>query len=88
MGAVNPRAAAQRRVEIACELGLKGLKVACIQGDDVSSLVPQDQPFMDEPGVLSDVGMPSLNLDSHGKSWSYLVLGLELEERADDRPVG
>jgi acyclic terpene utilization AtuA family protein len=57
MGAVNPRAAAQRTVEIACELGLKGLKVACIQGDDVSSLVPHDQPFMDEPGVLSDVGM-------------------------------
>ena len=27
----------------------------------------------------------SLNLDSHGKSWSYLILGLELEERADDR---
>ena len=24
----------------------------------------------------------SLNLDSHGKSWSYLILGLELEERA------
>jgi hypothetical protein len=23
----------------------------------------------------------SLNLDSHGKSWSYLFLGLELEER-------
>jgi hypothetical protein len=21
----------------------------------------------------------SLNLDSHGKSWSYLILGLELE---------
>ena len=25
----------------------------------------------------------SLNLDSHGKSWSYLFLGLELEERDD-----
>ena len=24
----------------------------------------------------------SLNLDSHGKSWSYLILGLELEESA------
>ncbi len=24
----------------------------------------------------------SLNLDSHGKSWSYLILGLELEDRA------
>ena len=22
----------------------------------------------------------SLNLDSHGKSWSFLILGLELEE--------
>jgi hypothetical protein len=26
----------------------------------------------------------SLNLDSHGKSWSYLILGLELDQRADD----
>jgi hypothetical protein len=25
----------------------------------------------------------SLNLDSHGKSWSYLVLGLELAEGAE-----
>ena len=25
----------------------------------------------------------SLNLDSHGKSWSYLFLGLELEEGAE-----
>jgi hypothetical protein len=24
----------------------------------------------------------SLNLDSHGKSWSYLILGLELDESA------
>ena len=29
----------------------------------------------------------SLNLDSHGKSWSYLILGLELEEPADGRPA-
>ena len=25
----------------------------------------------------------SLNLDSHGKSWSYLLLGLELDDPAD-----
>jgi hypothetical protein len=24
----------------------------------------------------------SLNLDSHGKSWSYLILGLEIDESA------
>ncbi len=28
----------------------------------------------------------SLNLDSHGKSWSYLFLGLEIDEPAEDRP--
>ena len=29
----------------------------------------------------------SLNLDSHGKSWSYLILGLELEETAETKPA-
>ncbi len=37
MGAANPRAAAERTLDIARELGLKGLKVACIEGDDVSA---------------------------------------------------
>ena len=41
MGAANPRAAAQRTLEIARELGLNGLKIACIEGDDVTSLAPQ-----------------------------------------------
>src|SRR5581483_9762876 len=36
MGAANPRAAAQRTCGIARELGLTGLKIACIEGDDVS----------------------------------------------------
>jgi hypothetical protein len=65
MGAANPRAAAQRVVEIARELGLKGLKVACIEGDDVSGIVPRDQPFMDEPGRLSDVGMPVVGMNAY-----------------------
>jgi hypothetical protein len=65
MGAANPRAAAQRTVEIARELGLKGLKVACIEGDDVSSLVPADQPFMDEPGALSDIKLPIVGMNAY-----------------------
>ncbi|MGA7386648.1 MAG: acyclic terpene utilization AtuA family protein, partial [Pseudolabrys sp.] len=32
MGAANPSAAAERTLAIARELGLKGLKVACIEG--------------------------------------------------------
>ncbi len=65
MGAANPRAAAQRTVEIARELGLKGLKVACIEGDDVSDVVERDHAFMDEPGTLSDIGMPVVGMNAY-----------------------
>lgn len=65
MGAANPRAAAQRTVEIARDLGLKGLKVACIEGDDVSGVVPRDQPLMDESGSLSDIGMPVVGMNAY-----------------------
>ncbi len=65
MGAANPRAAAERTLAIARELGLKGLKVACIEGDDVSALVPPDQPFMDEPGTLADVDMPVVGMNAY-----------------------
>ncbi len=65
MGAANPRAAAERTVEVARGLGLKGLKVACIEGDDVSAIVPKDQPFMDEPGKLSDVGLTVVGMNTY-----------------------
>ncbi len=65
MGAANPRAAAERTLAIARELGLKGLKVACIEGDDVSALVPRNQPFMDEPGTLADVDMPVVGMNAY-----------------------
>lgn len=65
MGAANPRAAAERTVEIARALGLKGLKVACIEGDDVSASVPPDTPFMDEPGRLRDGTMPVVGVNAY-----------------------
>src|SRR6185437_9985039 len=65
MGAANPRAAAERALAIARELGLKGLKIACIEGDDVSALVPRNQPFMDEPGTLADVDMPVVGMNAY-----------------------
>jgi acyclic terpene utilization AtuA family protein len=57
MGVANPRAAALLVVEIARELGLSGLKVACVEGDDVSHLVDDDTAFMDHPGTVRDVGL-------------------------------
>ena len=55
MGAANPRAAAERTREIARDLGISGLKIACIEGDDVSGLITADQPFMDEPGTIAAI---------------------------------
>lgn len=65
MGAANPRAAAEATVAIARELGLDGLKVACIEGDEVSAAVPRDQPFMDEPGTLADIEMPLSGMNAY-----------------------
>jgi hypothetical protein len=65
MGAANPRAAAERTVEITRELGLKGLKVACIEGDEVSAVMPPDQPFMDEAGTLADIQMPLSGMNAY-----------------------
>jgi hypothetical protein len=65
MGAANPRAAAERTVEIARKLGLEGLKVACIEGDDVAKFVAPDQPFMDEPGTLADIDMPVVGMNAY-----------------------
>lgn len=65
MGAANPRAAAERTLGIARELGLTGLKVACVEGDDVSATVPRDTPFMDEPGTLADIDMPIVGMNAY-----------------------
>ncbi len=48
MGAANPRAAAQRTIEIARSMGLHGLRVGCVEGDDVLSLIGHLKAFGDE----------------------------------------
>jgi hypothetical protein len=65
MGAANPRAAAERTVALARELGLAGLKVGCIEGDDVCHLIASGQPFMDEPGTLGDVNMEVVGMNAY-----------------------
>jgi hypothetical protein len=65
MGAANPRAAAERTLALARGLRLKGLKIACIEGDDVSRIVPRDRSFMDEPGSLADIDMPVVGMNAY-----------------------
>ncbi|MBO9581378.1 MAG: DUF1446 domain-containing protein [Sphingobium sp.] len=56
MGAANPMAAAKATARIARELGLKGLRVAAVLGDDVLALIePLDLPFTDKAGSVADI---------------------------------
>lgn len=65
MGAANPAAAAERTVAIARELGLTGLKVACVEGDEVSTLLDPAMDLMDEGGTLGGVGQPVIGANAY-----------------------
>lgn len=51
MGAANPLAAASRIAEIARELGLRGLKIAAVTGDDVLALLAGSDARLEETGA-------------------------------------
>jgi Acyclic terpene utilisation family protein AtuA len=51
MGAANPVAAARKVVELARSLGLSGLKVAAVVGDDVLAIVSRGEYCFEESGA-------------------------------------
>jgi hypothetical protein len=65
MGVANPRAAAELTVAIARELGLAGLKVACVEGDDVTAQIGPDSEFMDHPGAVKDVPLKLVGANAY-----------------------
>ncbi len=59
MGAANPRAAARATADIAGRLGLSGLRVAAVTGDDVLDPVRADPgayALLERPGTAADLG--------------------------------
>jgi hypothetical protein len=59
MGVANVAAAADVAVGIARDLGLKGLKVAAVEGDDVGHLMSPDTTLFDNHDrKISEVGLP------------------------------
>ncbi len=57
MGAANPLAAARKTAEIAGLMGLSGLKVAAVIGDDVLEACKQrDLPIMEFDGTIGQLG--------------------------------
>ena len=57
MGAANPRSAAEKTAELAGKLGITGLKLAYVQGDDITDRLEryQDLPVLENGKRLSEM---------------------------------
>ena len=64
MGVANPMAAAERTVEVARELGLSGLVVAALTGDDVSDALGPDTPLW-EGMTIGAAGRPFIGANAY-----------------------
>ena len=57
MGAANPEGAARAAAEVARRLGLRGLRIAAVTGDDVLDLVRQgEHALLERPGTVATLG--------------------------------
>ena len=56
MGVANPRGAAEKAAEVARELGLHGLKIACIEGDEVGERIEADTEIPELGRTVGEVG--------------------------------
>jgi len=64
-GAANPAAAAERVVEIARSLGLAGLRVAAVTGDDVLGQLEGDLPIRETGGTLAELGDRAISANAY-----------------------
>jgi hypothetical protein len=65
MGVANPRGAAARTAQVARDLGLRGLRIAALEGDDVSALVEADTPLPDSGITVGEVGRPLVGANAY-----------------------
>ena len=65
MGVANPRGAAERTARVARELGLKGLKIAALEGDDVHHLIGPDTALPEAQTVVGEVGRPLVGANAY-----------------------
>jgi hypothetical protein len=56
MGVANPRGAAEKAAAVARELGLRGLRIAALEGDDVSALLGDDTPLPESEVTIGEGG--------------------------------
>lgn len=82
MGAANPWAAARRIAELSSELGLEGVKVAAVVGDDVLDVLKgSDRALLEAEGDVASLG------DSLISANAYLGCGPIVDALARDADV-
>jgi hypothetical protein len=66
MGAANPQAAAERVAEIARALGITGLRIAAVTGDDVLAQIKGGSfPLLERPGLAADLGATMISANAY-----------------------
>jgi hypothetical protein len=65
MGVANPRGAAARAAQIARDLGLRGLQIAALEGDDVGVLIGHDTPLPDAGLTVGEIGRPMVGANAY-----------------------
>ena len=66
MGAANPAGAALATAEVARSLGLGGLRIAAVAGDDVLAVVRSgDYPLLERPGDVASLGGAILSANAY-----------------------
>jgi hypothetical protein len=65
MGVANPRAAAERTIAVARELGLTGLKVAAVLGDDVGDAMTPETELWEPACTVAEVGRPLIGANAY-----------------------
>jgi hypothetical protein len=65
MGVANPRGAAVKAAKVARDLGLRGLRIAALEGDDVGELVGPDTPLPDSGSTVDEVGRPLVGANAY-----------------------
>ncbi|MGH6916544.1 MAG: acyclic terpene utilization AtuA family protein, partial [Geminicoccaceae bacterium] len=65
MGVANPQGAAERTARVARELGLKNLRIAALEGDDVHHLIGPDTALPEARTVVGEVGLPLVGANAY-----------------------
>jgi Acyclic terpene utilisation family protein AtuA len=65
MGVANPQGAAAKAAEVARSLGLRGLSIAALEGDDVSALITEDSALPDAGITVGTVGRAMVGANAY-----------------------